>query len=177
MVPQVARLFETWALPPVRPTGTARRVRRRPVPCRLAVEALEDRSVPASLSVSDVMLLEGNDGTQNAAVTVSLSAPSNRTVTVNYGTANGTATAGSDYNAVSGKLTFARGETSKTILIPVRGDRLAEPDETFFVNLSGAKKRRIADARGSSPSWTTTRLPHQHQRRRSLGRERGHGTS
>ena len=79
---------------------------------------------------------------------VSLSAPSNKTVTVNYSTANGTATAGSDYNAASGKLTFAPGETSKTILVPVRGDRLAEANENFFVKLSGAKDAKIADGQG-----------------------------
>jgi hypothetical protein len=76
--------------------------RQRPVACRLAVEALEDRSVPASLSLSDVTVLEGVSGTQNAAVLVSLSAPSNKTVTVNYTTANGAALAGSDYDAVAG---------------------------------------------------------------------------
>ena len=122
--------------------------RRRPPPCRLAVEALEGRCVPASLSVSDVTIIEGNAGTQNAVVTVRLDAPSAQTVTVNYNTADGTATAGSDYNAVFGKLTFARGETSKSILVPVRGDRLAEPNETFFVNLSGANNAKIAHGQG-----------------------------
>ena len=129
---------------------------RQPAPCRLSREALEDRAVPASLSVSDAVLVEGNAGTQYAAVIVRLSAPSSKTVTVNYGTANGTATAGSDYNAVSGKLTFARGETSKTILVPVLGDRLAEQDETFSVKLSGAKNARIDDGTASSPSGMTS---------------------
>jgi len=69
-------------------------------------------------------------------------------VTVNYTTADGTALAGSDYQAASGKLTFAPGETSKTILVPVIGDRLVEPDETFFVNLNGAQKAQIANGVG-----------------------------
>ncbi len=47
--------------------------------------------------------------------TVTLDRPSTGTVTLNYATANGTATAGSDYVAGSGTLTFAPGETSKTI--------------------------------------------------------------
>src|SRR5262245_37982061 len=124
-------------------------VQPRPASCRLALEALEDRAVPASLSVSDVTLMEGASGTQNAAVTVSLSAPVKKTVWVNYSTADGTALAGSDYNAVSGQLIFTRGETSKTILVPIRGDGLAEPDEWLFVNiLTGAKNVRIADALG-----------------------------
>ena len=76
---------------------------------RLALEQLEDRCVPASLSISDVTVLEGDSGTRNAAVVVSLSEPRNKTVTVNYSTADGTAAEGSDYDRVSGKLTFARG--------------------------------------------------------------------
>ena len=122
--------------------------RRRPAACRLAVETLEDRLVPASLAVSDVSLLEGNAGTTNAVVIVRLSAPSQQPVMVNYSTADGTASAGSDYQAVSGKLTFAKGETSKSILVPVIGDTTPEPDEAFFVNLSGAKNATIADGQG-----------------------------
>src|SRR4051812_45229054 len=76
--------------------------RRRPAARRLAIEALEDRCVPASLTVSDVSILEGNAGTRNALVTVSLSGSSNSPVSVDYSTANGTAFAGSDYQAVSG---------------------------------------------------------------------------
>ena len=56
----------------------------------------------AVFSIGSVVILEGNAGTQNAAVTVSLSEPHSNAVTVDYRTANGTATAGSDYNAVSG---------------------------------------------------------------------------
>src|SRR5215210_1781363 len=122
---------------------------RRPVPRRLSVEALEDRSVPASLSVANATILEGNAGTQNAAVMVSLSAPSSQTVTVNYSTAGGTALAGSDYQAASGKLTFSPGQTSKTILVPVIGDRVGEFDETFAVKIQGAKNATIANGRGT----------------------------
>ena len=121
---------------------------RRPATRRLGVEALDDRFVPASLSVSDATITEGNAGIQYAAAVVRLDAPSNKTVTVNYATTAGTATAGSDYQSVSGKLTFARGETSKTILVPVTGDRLPEPDETFSVQLSGAQGAKIADGTG-----------------------------
>jgi endoglucanase len=69
-------------------------------------------------------------------------------VTVNYATGSGTAVAGADYLTTAGRLTFARGETSKTLQIPVIGDRVREPDETLFVNLSGAQGARIADGRG-----------------------------
>jgi chitinase len=123
--------------------------RRRPAASRLTVDALEDRCVPASLSVGDVAIMEGVSGTQNAALIVTLSAPSTKTVTVNYNTAYGTAIAGSDYDAVSGNLTFAPGETSKSILVPVRGDRLTELDgEYVVVSLSRAKNATIADGSG-----------------------------
>jgi len=127
---------------------SSRRRTERPLTRRLALETLEGRAVPASLSVGDTFLSEGNDSAQNAAVVVSLDAPSARTVMVNYNTANGTAVAGSDYNAVSGKLTFAPGQTSQPILVPIRGDRLAEVNENFFVNLSSARHAKIADAQG-----------------------------
>jgi hypothetical protein len=122
--------------------------RRRPAPRRLEVEALDPRIVPASLMVSDATLIEGNAGTHYAVARVSLDVPSAHAVTVHYQTADRTAVAGSDYQAVSGKLSFARGETSKSILVPVIGDRLAEPDEAFVVKISGARGAKIADCKG-----------------------------
>ncbi len=101
------------------------------------------------MTIADISLAEGNAGTKNAAVVVSLSQPRpNQAVTVNYATQNGTAVAGADYVATAGKLTFAPGETTKTILVPVTGDRLVEPDEYFLVNLQGAKGAKIGDAQG-----------------------------
>jgi len=69
-------------------------------------------------------------------------------VTVNYATADGTATAGSDYQSMSGTLTFAPGETSKTITVQVIGDRLAEPNETFTVNLRNPTNANIGNGQG-----------------------------
>ena len=69
-------------------------------------------------------------------------------MTVAYATANGTATAGSDYVAASGTLTFLAGQTSKTVAVTVNGDAAVEADETFTVNLSGAAGATIADAQG-----------------------------
>jgi hypothetical protein len=93
----------------------------------------------ALVSVGNISILEGNTGTQNAAVTVKVSEPHSNAVSVDYRTADGDATAGSDYKAVAGTLTFAKNEMSKTILVPVIGDRLAESDKTFFVNLRNSK--------------------------------------
>ncbi len=127
-------------------SGDARRPtrqspRRQPPLSRLSVEPLESRDVPtATLWVGGATVLEGNAGTRNAAVAVTLSQPQGGSVTVNFSTADATAAAGSDYAAASGKLTFAKGETSKTILIPVRGDRVFEYDESFRVQLSNPTK-------------------------------------
>ncbi|HEY9649221.1 MAG TPA: Calx-beta domain-containing protein, partial [Coleofasciculaceae cyanobacterium] len=101
-----------------------------------------------TLSVNDVAIAEGNAGSTLAAVTVQLSQASDKPITVNYGTANGTATAGSDYTATSGTLTFAPGETTKTINVPILGDTTVEANETFNINLSNATNATIADAQG-----------------------------
>jgi hypothetical protein len=80
---------------------------------------------------------------------VTLSPASNQTVTVNYATADGTATAPSDYAAIaSTQLTFLPGETTKPVSVTVNGDTTVEPDETFTVNLSGATNANIGDSQG-----------------------------
>jgi hypothetical protein len=84
-------------------------------------------------------VVEGNSGTTNAVFTVALSPASGRVVTVAYATLNnGTATAGSDFGAVSGTLTFPPGTTSATIAVPVYGDTIYEANETFTVQISNA---------------------------------------
>ncbi|MCZ8365414.1 MAG: M10 family metallopeptidase C-terminal domain-containing protein [Microcystis sp. LE19-251.1A] len=92
----------------------------------------------ASISINDVTVSEGNSGTTNAVFTVTLSNPVDTSVTLNYATANGTATtADNDYTAIATTpLTFNPGETSKTITVAVNGDTKVENNETFFVNLS-----------------------------------------
>jgi hypothetical protein len=104
---------------------------------------------PPTLTITDVTITEGNSGTRNVVFTVSLSAASTEMVSVNFATANGSATAGSDYQANFDTLTFAPGETSRTITVLVNGDRLGEANETFFVNLSGATNATIADGQGT----------------------------
>jgi hypothetical protein len=100
------------------------------------------------LRIGDTAVTEGNTGTVAAKFTVTLSAASTETVTVAYATGDGTATAGSDYTSTSGTLTFAPGETSKTVTVLVNGDRLGEANETFYVNLSGATSASIVDGQG-----------------------------
>jgi hypothetical protein len=100
-----------------------------------------------SLSIDDATITEGNAGTIAATFTVTLSAASSEAITVDYATDNETAAAG-DYQAASGTLTFAPDETSKIITVLVNGDRLAEPNESFVVNLSNATNATIADGQG-----------------------------
>ncbi|MBV9924143.1 MAG: DUF4214 domain-containing protein [Acidobacteria bacterium] len=107
----------------------------------------DDDDTP-TLSINDVSVTEGNAGTTAAAFNVALSAPSARAVSVSYATADGTATAGSDYIGTSGTLTFNPGETLKSVTVNVNGDVTNEPNETFFVNLSNATNANISDAQG-----------------------------
>jgi chitinase len=86
------------------------------------------------------------DGSPTFAVT--LSARGTETIAVAYATGNGTAGGGSDYQAASGALTFAPGETRKTVTVLVKGDRVGEPNETFFVNLSSPTNATIGDGQG-----------------------------
>ncbi|MCC4596163.1 putative Ig domain-containing protein [Xanthomonas campestris pv. phormiicola] len=109
---------------------------------------VNDDAQPA-LSIDDVSVNEGNSGTTTATFTVSLSAASGQTVSVNYATADGSATAGSDYVARSGTLTFAPGVTAQGVAITVNGDTAVEPNETFSVGLSGASNASIATATGT----------------------------
>lgn len=100
------------------------------------------------ISISDAGVTEGNSGATGASFTVTLSGASPQTITVNYATQPSTAAAPSDYTTTSGTLTFAPGETSKTVTVSVNGDTAYEPDETFFVNLSSAVNATIVDAQG-----------------------------
>jgi hypothetical protein len=111
---------------------------------------IEDNDpAPPRIAVSDASLVEGNSGTRLMTFTVSLSNISGQGVSVNYKTANGTATTGDkDYVASSGKIYFAPGETSKTITVSIKGDTRKENDERFYVNLSGASGGQITDSQG-----------------------------
>jgi len=96
---------------------------------------VDDDPLPA-LSIGSVAVTEGGVGSSMASVPVTLLAASGKEVRVNYSTINGTAISPLDYAATSGTLIFAPGETSKTIPVPIVGDQIIEPDETFQVSLS-----------------------------------------
>ncbi|HKQ73370.1 MAG TPA: SBBP repeat-containing protein [Blastocatellia bacterium] len=102
-----------------------------------------------TLSVNDVSVTEGNAGTINAVFTVSLSTASNLGVTVDFATADGTATvADNDYNSASGTLVFSPLVTTMTISVVIVGDTRGEANENFFVNLRNPSFATIADGQG-----------------------------
>lgn len=103
---------------------------------------------PATLSIDDVTVTEGNNGRVAAVFTVTRGGDLSGAATVNYSTADGGALAGSDYVASSGALTFGPGETTQTITVLVNGDRLVESSESYVVELSDATNATIAQNSG-----------------------------
>jgi hypothetical protein len=115
------------------------------------VEELERRACPAALSVANVALFEGTNASPVARFTVSLSGKAATPVTVNWTTIDGTATvAANDFLASSGTIFFARGQTSKTVSVYVRGDAIPELDESFSIRLSSAVGATISKATGTA---------------------------
>jgi hypothetical protein len=97
-----------------------------------------------SVSVADPVI-----GPVSANFTVSLSFAAPGAVSVNWATADGTATAASgDYAAASGAVSFATGESSKTVTVQVNGDAVVESNESFTVNLTNPSGATLADGQG-----------------------------
>jgi uncharacterized repeat protein (TIGR01451 family) len=119
---------------------------------------LNDDPVP-SLSIGDVTLLEGNNRNTNAVFPVTLSSPSSFTVSATFTTVNGNATNGSDYLGVSGTITFSPGITNGTISVTVIGDTTVEPDENFYVDLSGPANATLAKREGACTILNDDGLP------------------
>ena len=110
-----------------------------------------------SITIADATVTEPLAGSINAAFTVSLTNPSELTVTVRYAASNGTAVAGSDYTATSGTLTFAPRVTSQTIEVPVLADATAEAVQTFRVNLVVPTNATIRDGVGVGSIFDASR--------------------
>ena len=88
------------------------------------------------LTINDISVIEGNQGTSNAVFTVSAIGAVNESFSVNWATNDGTAHAGSDYLAGAGVVSFVPGVQSRPITVPIVGDLINEATENFFVNLS-----------------------------------------
>ncbi|MCY2955065.1 MAG: carbohydrate-binding protein [Planctomycetota bacterium] len=113
------------------------------------ITILDDDPAP-TLSVNDPpAVVEGNSGTTSLTFTVSLSSPSGRPVTVQYQTADGSATAPADYTTVAPTtLTFDPGQTSKPVTVQIKGDLIDEDNEQFQLILSNPTNAAIADSQG-----------------------------
>ncbi|MFM8892799.1 MAG: Calx-beta domain-containing protein, partial [Planctomycetia bacterium] len=95
----------------------------------------DDRPLPV-VSVSSATITEGHAGRRLVRFTIALSGRHIVPVTVSWATSDETATAGRDYLAAGGRITFAPGQTRRTVGVAVLGDRLVETDETFRLNLA-----------------------------------------
>ena len=104
---------------------------------------ITDNDNAPALSINNVSVTERTGSPVNAVFTVKLSAKSGLPITVHYATANRTAVAPNDFDATSGTVTFAPGDLSKTITVPVTGDSLDEANELFLLNLSDANNATI----------------------------------
>ena len=112
---------------------------------------------PPGLTVADAEVEEGPNATLAFAVT--LSRPPSSTETVDYATSNGTAVAASDYTEASGTLTFAAGETEKTVSVAVLDDTHDEESETLSLTLSNASGAHIADGSATGTIKYTDLMP------------------
>ena len=112
---------------------------------------------PAALSVADAEVDEAEGATLD--FTVTLSRARDIVTSVNYATSDGTATAGSDYTATSGTLTFAALETTKTVSVPVLDDVHDEGSETLTFTLSNPSGARIADGEATGTIENSDAIP------------------
>lgn len=109
------------------------------------------RNDDAAASIADSSRFEGHSGTASMTFTVTLSRAAVQTTTVDWTTAeldppaSDSATAGVDFTAASGTLTFTTGQASRTLSVPIHGDTVDEPSERFRVLLSGAVGAAIGD--------------------------------
>ncbi len=119
-----------------------------------------DDQEPPAISIDDVSVIEGNDGTASATFTVALSNAVEGAVSVDYAAQDGTATAADgDYLPAAGTLTFTPGQISRELIVEVAGDTAVEDDETFTVALSNPMGATIADGRGEGTIYNDDEEP------------------
>ena len=112
---------------------------------------------PLALDVADARVDEGPNA--RLAFEVTLNRAATGTVTVDYATADGTATAGADYTATSGTLTFEAGETAKTVHVPVLDDAHDDTEETMKLVLSNPSGARIRDGEATGTIENSDPIP------------------
>jgi Calx-beta domain len=111
---------------------------------------LHDRRFECKITINDVSVKEGSSGFRSAVFTVSLDSSAIDQVTVDFATSDGTATAPGDDDAGAGTLTFAVGESTKTVAVVLHGDADVEPNETYWVTLSNPSANALlTDGQGT----------------------------
>src|SRR5205807_6351986 len=115
-----------------------------------AVLTITENDPPPAFSINDVSHSEGNSGTTSYVFTITKTGSTALNAQVNYATIDGTATAPSDFAAISTTtLTFLPSDTTKTITVLVNGDTNVENDEKFRVHLSNPVSATISDSDGT----------------------------
>jgi hypothetical protein len=113
-----------------------------------ATATILDDDAPPQVSVTDCGEFEDSSGPGACLGNISLSVGSGKTVTVAFGTQNGTATAPADYTATSGVVTFPPGTVQRALSVPFVPDSVDEQDETFTIGLSAPVNATLGDALG-----------------------------
>lgn len=113
-----------------------------------ATGLIKDDDTPPSLRINDVTLTEGDTGTSEAVFTIRLSKAWSQAVIFDYATLGNTALAGSDFVATSGSLTFAPGQTVKTVSVDILGDYVREGTERFTLELGNVVGATVSDGSG-----------------------------
>ena len=104
---------------------------------------------PPTLSINDISFTEGDAGSKFVFFTVTSSASSNLTVSVDFATADNTASSPSDYLAATGSITFVPGQVIRTIFVTINSDVSFEPDESFTITLSSPVNATLNDSQGA----------------------------
>ena len=119
-------------------------------PGHVDLKAIEPGPPAAQINIEDAETTEGDAGTKNLTFTVKLNQPATSEVTAHWQTVADTATAPEDFTAVADAVvTFAPGQTQKTIDVAIAGDTAAEPIETFLVRLRNPQEARLGVARAT----------------------------
>jgi len=120
-----------------------------------------------AVTVADIAVVEPNTNNVAAAFTVRLTETNAAPVTLSFAAVGESAGLNADFLAASGELTFPPGVSTQTVLVPIVGDLLVEPDETFLLTLSGSPliarstaRGEIIDTDGPAPQPSFTSVAH-----------------
>lgn len=102
-----------------------------------------------TISIDDLVVAEGSNGVATANFVLRLHGSQTDPVSVDFATQNGTALSGTDYIGTNGTVTFAPGETAKTVSVSLLPDVPPEEDEVFYLNLSNAVNGRLGDVQAA----------------------------